>query len=297
MQPKLKFAPAGIPLGTPAPGGTLNGVEHCRKIGLGAMEVEFVQGVRMKDELASEIGGRSSKCGVSLSCHGPYFVNLCSSDAKVISNTKRHFLSCARAAHFLRASPIVFHPGYYQGMPKGEAAKKAKNALKSILDGMSALGFSEVPIGAELTGKKSAYGDLGEIIGLAQTFGLKHVEPVVDFGHYHARIGRLQSEDDFAKIFSEIEKSLGRGAVENFHSHFSEISFTASGEYKHLPLANGVVKMDAGREGAGAGGPPFAPLAKVIYENGYSGTIVCETPMMEKDALKMQAIWEKISRR
>jgi deoxyribonuclease IV len=291
MPQLLRFAPAGIPISTPSPGGTLEGVRYCRQIRLGAMEVEFVQGVRMKDELAKTIGREAASVDVSLSCHGPYFVNLCSSDAKVIANTKRHFLSCAQAAHHLRASPIVFHPGFYQGMPKDEAAKKAKRLLQEILHEIELQGFDDVAIGTELTGKKSAYGDLDEIIDLAQAFGVKKVQPVVDFGHYHARIGRLKSEDDYAKIFDAIEKGLGADALEKFHCHFSEISFTSSGEYKHLPLADGMVKMDAKKEGVGAGGPPFGPLAKLLRERGYSGTIVCESPLLEKDALKLQEIF------
>lgn len=290
MAQLVKFAPAGIPLGTPKPGGTLEGVRYCRQLELLAMEVEFVQGVRMKDELAETIGKEAARLGVSLSCHGPYYVNLCSSDARVVANTKRHFLSCAQAAHFLRASPMVFHPGFYQGMPKEAAAKIAKKALKTILSEISSAGFDEVAIGAELTGKKSAYGDLEEIIDLAQTFGVKRVQPVVDFGHYHARISRLKTQDDFAKIFDAIEGALGSDALSSFHCHFSEISFTSAGEYKHLPLANGAVKMDSKKEGAGAGGPPFAPLAALLRERGYSGTIVCETPLLEKDALKLRAI-------
>lgn len=293
MASLLKFAPAGIPVGTPSPGGTLSGVKYCRQIGLSAMEAEFVQGVRMNDELAATIGAEAVRVDVSLSCHGPYFVNLCSSDAKVIANTSRHFLACARAAHFLRASPIVFHPGFYQGKEKNESAKIAKKALAAILEKISSSGFDDVTIGAELTGKKSAYGDLGEIIDLSSEFGISCVMPVVDFGHYHARIARLETENDFAKIFDAMEKTLGSKAMQKTHSHFSEISFTASGEYKHLPLAHGAVKMDAKKEGAGSGGPPFPPLAKVMKERGYSGTIVCESPLMEKDTLKLQEIWEK----
>ena len=287
----VKFAPAGIPIGTPPPGGTLEGVRYCKKIGLGAMEVEFVQGVRMKDDLAETIGKEAARMGVSLSCHGPYYVNLCSSDARVIANTKRHFLSCACAAHFLGASPIVFHPGFYQGMGKEEAVKKAKKALKAILEEIASNGFEDVVVGAELTGKKSAYGNLEEIIDLSQTFGIKKVQPVVDFGHYHARIARLKTEDDFARIFDAVEKALGSASLSNFHCHFSEISFTDKGEYKHLPLGNGTVKMDAKKPGSGAGGPPFLPLAKLLRQRSYSGTVVCETPLLEKDALKLQAIF------
>jgi len=246
--------------------------------------------------LAKEIGAEAKKLDISLSCHGPYFVNLCSSDANVISSTKRHFITCAQAAHFLGASPIVFHPGFYQGRPKEEAAKIAKKLLREILAEMEANGYSDVAVGAELTGKKSAYGDLDEIIDLAQTFGLQKVQPVIDFGHYHARISQLKTEEDFAAIFDAAEKSLGSAFAKKFHCHFSEISFSTAGEYKHLPLADGIVKMNAAKDGSGEGGPPFQPLAKLLHERGYSGTVVCETPLLEKDALKLQKIYEEAAR-
>ena len=36
---------------------------------------------------------------------------------------------------------------------------------------------------------------------------------------------------------------------------------------------------------------------KVLAENGYSGTIICESPNIEKDALKMQKEFEILSRK
>ncbi len=276
----LRIGPAGIPHSTPSPGGTLEGVRHCRKIGLGAMEVEFVQGVRMKDELAETVGEESLRTDVSLSVHAPYFINLCSDEESKLANSRRHILQSARAAHLMHASPVVFHPGFYQGRPKAECAKRAKKELQRVIDEMQQVGWTDVVLGPELTGKKSAYGDLDEIIELSRHFGIKAVQPVVDFGHYHARIARLKRSDDFVKILEQAEKVLGSDYKQAFHCHYSEIQFTDAGEGKHLPI--------------GMGGPPFAPLLAALEERGYTGKIICESPKLEEDALIMQKAYDKM---
>lgn len=278
----LRIAVAGCPLSTPAPGGSLMGVRHCSTLKISAMEVEFVQGVHMKDELAAQVGAEAKKLDISLSVHAPYFINLCSDDELKMKNTHRHILSSAQASHYLHASPVVFHPGFYQGRTKEECAKRAKKELGEIIEKMQALGFSEVILGPELTGKKSAYGDLDEIIELARHFGIKKVQPVVDFGHYHARIGRIAGRADYEAILDKIEAVLGSNYIHAFHCHYSEIQFTDAGEGKHLPIGNS--------------GPPHLPLLEVLHERGYSGTVVCESPAMEKDVLIMKKALQKMEK-
>ncbi|MFA5077796.1 MAG: deoxyribonuclease IV, partial [Candidatus Micrarchaeia archaeon] len=58
------------------------------------------------------------------------------------------------------------------------------------------------------------------------------------------------------------------------------INYSEKGELNHLPLGSN-------------NEPPFRPLIKVIAENGYSGTIICESPKIEIDALLMQKEYEK----
>ncbi|MFH1095366.1 MAG: TIM barrel protein [Candidatus Micrarchaeota archaeon] len=294
----LSIAVAGVPLSTPAPRSTLEGVRMCGRLGIRAMEVEFVQGVRMKDELAKEVGEEAKKLGISLSVHGPYFINLCSEDELKMKNTHRHILSSAQAAHHLHASPVVFHPGFYQGRGKKECEARAKKELRLILEAMASSGFNDVVLGAELTGKKSAYGDADEIIELARHFGLTRLQPVIDFGHYHARIQRIQSKADYESIFDHFEDALGSSFKRHFHCHYSEIQYTEAGEGKHLPIGSLAAAKKAGADldaPKGAGGPPYLPLLEVLHERKYDGTLVCESPAMEKDVLVMQKSYGKMA--
>ncbi len=297
MRHLLRIGPAGAPLSTPAPRSTLEGVRHCRSLGLDAMEVEFVQGVHMKEDLAATVGEEARRVDVSLSVHAPYFINLCSDEEGKLANSRRHILQSVRMAQLLHASPVVFHPGFYQGRSKGECAKRAKEHLKLILDEMKQMGWNDVVLGAELTGKKSAYGDLDEIIDLSNHFGLSHLQPVVDFGHYHARMGRICDKKDYEKILDKIEKELGSGYRQEFHCHYSEIEYTEAGEGKHMPIGSLKAGQIPPATGGGSGGPPYQPLLSVLSERGYSGTIICESPKLEEDALIMKKAYDKMGKK
>lgn len=292
------IGPAGAPHSTPPPGGTLEGIRRCKELGLTAMEVEFVHGVKMKEELASTIGEEARRLDVSLSVHAPYFINLCSDEEAKLANTRRHLLSSVQMAHHLHASPVVFHPGFYQERPKEECAARAKKELAKSLQTMGECGWDDVVLGPELTGKHSAYGDFGEILELARHFGLSRVQPVIDFGHYHARLGRLRTADDYAQILDAAEKALGPEFKSNFHCHYSEISFSAAGECKHLPIGSGPDGRPAcgATPGSGAGGPPFQPLLALLNERGYGGTLICESPKLEADALLIQGVYQNLGK-
>jgi len=290
----LKIAVAGSPLSTPSPGGTLMGVKRCKSLGLPAMEVEFVQGVRMKEELAGKVGEEAKRLNISLSVHAPYFINLCSDEEIKLANSRRHILQSAQAAHYMHATPVVFHPGFYQGRAKEECAKRAKKELAAILESMASSGWDDVVLGPELTGKKSAYGDLDEIIELSRHFGIKHVQPVVDFGHYHARISRIKDKADYEAVLDRIEDALGSAYRHSFHCHYSEIQYTDAGEGKHLPIGSLKAGASAPVSGPGAGGPPYLPLLQALHEREYEGTIVCESPKLEDDSLIMWKRYEQM---
>ena len=244
------------------------------------MEVEFVHGVNMKEEKARETREVARKNGVLLSCHAPYYINCCAKEQHKIDASVRYIVATAQAALWLGASPIVIHTGHYMGRAPEECRKIVYATYQRCLEEMGALGIQGVALGAELTGKKSAYGSLHEIIDLAEHFGLKQVMPVIDYAHYHARERRLGSKEDYLAILELVEKRLGSGAAKDFHCHFSGIEFTDKGEQNHLPIASN--------------SPQFAPLASAWKENGWQGRVICESPLIEKDALKLQAIWEKL---
>jgi deoxyribonuclease IV len=126
----------------------------------------------------------------------------------------------------------------------------------------------------ETAGKKSGFGQLDEIIELCKK--LKQARPVIDFAHMHATSnGGLNTKEDYEKIFNKIKKELGPEYLKEMHCHFSGIFFNEKGERYHIPIDSS---------------PPFKPLAEVIAKNNYKFTIICESPLLEKDALKMQNI-------
>ena len=267
----VRFGPAGIPIQCGSKS-TIDGVKCCAGLGLGAMEMEFVQGVRMGDGMAKDVAAAANELGVSLSSHAPYFVNLCSSEPEKIANTKRHILAAARVTALAGGNITVFHPGFYQKLAPQEAFDVAKNALKGIEAELKAGGI-KIRLGAETVGKKSAFGGLDENIRLAQQLDL--VEPVIDFAHLHARgDARIKNEADYKAIFDRLENGLG-SYVKRFHCHFSEINYSDKGELNHYPLGTN-------------NKPPFRPLMKLLAENDYAGTVICETPRLDLDAMLMQ---------
>jgi deoxyribonuclease-4 len=275
----VRFGPAGIPL--QCEGGTIDGVKCCSGLGLGAMEIEFVQGVHMSDDLAGKVAQEAKKLGMSLSSHAPYFINLCSKEPAKIASTKRHLLASARVTALAGGGITVFHPGFYQKLSPQEAFDTAKKALKEIEAELKAGGV-KIRLGAESVGKKSAFGGLDENIKLAQE--LEMVEPVPDFAHLHARGDfRLKGEADYRAVFDRLEKGLG-DYVKRFHCHFSEINYSDKGELNHFPLGTN-------------NEPPFRPFMKVLAENGYAGTVICETPRLELDALVMQKEYRRLKAR
>lgn len=270
----IRFGPAGIPNQCKDQGksSTIDGVKCCGDLGLDAMEMEFVQGVHMQEAMAKEVAAEARKSGVSLSSHAPYFVNLCSSEPEKIARTRRHILTSARITALAGGGITVFHPGFYQKLPPREAFDIAKKALAGIEAELKAGGV-KIRLGAETVGKKSAFGGLDENIRLAQQ--LEMVEPVIDFAHLHARGDfRIKGEADYRAIFDRLEKELG-GYVKRFHCHFSEINYSDKGELNHYALGTN-------------NEPPFRPFMKLLAENGYAGTVICETPELEADALVMQ---------
>lgn len=95
--PKIYLGTAGIPLSAKGKS-TVEGVKKVKELGLNAMEVEFVQGVKMSIEKAKELGEVAKTIGVRLSVHAPYYINLCSEEKEKIEASKNRILETATRA-------------------------------------------------------------------------------------------------------------------------------------------------------------------------------------------------------
>jgi deoxyribonuclease-4 len=260
------LGPAGIPM-TSKGSSTVDGIKRVSELELNAMEIEFVRGVHMSIPLAKEAGKAAKDAGVLLSIHAPYFINLCNPE-KVAASKKRILDSCERA-HHLGAWIVVFHPGFYGSLEKSKAFEYVLEACKDMDERLASEGWS-VKLGLETTGKSSQFGTLDENIGIHRK--IRNCIPAVDFSHIFARnVGRI----DFPEVLGKME-SLKLG---NHHCHFSGIEYTVKGERNH-------VTMDHKK-------PDFRELAKSLLKSRIGSiTIISESPVLEKDSLKMKAILE-----
>jgi deoxyribonuclease-4 len=262
-------------------GNTAEAIGYIANEGLNAFECEFVRGVKMRNEMAAEARKIAEKNNVSLSAHAPYWINCAANEKIKIDATLRNILETTRIAKVLGAGVIVLHPGFYMGRSPEETMMLVRKTLEEALNRMKQERINNVWLGLETTGKETQFGTLSENIELSAS--LEMTKPVVDFAHIHARYGGLlKKKEDYLKIFTEIENKLGREAVKSFHSHFSEVAWGDKGEKYHMILGERY-------------SPPFKPLAEVIVENGYDGTIISESPLLDIDALKMKRMYEEVA--
>jgi deoxyribonuclease-4 len=257
-----------------------------REEGLDAFEYEAIYWGRkpqVKREHAEELGLKARENDVLLSMHGSYFVNLCG-ERKIVEASKRRLIACCSAAHWMGAYVVVFHPGYYSGRSKAETLKTCAKVMGEVVEAVRTLGIRNVKLGPENAGKLSQFGSLDEIISLCET--VEQTQLVIDWSHLHARgMGRFRTVEDFREVVVEIENRLGTEAARNMHCHFTKIEFTDKGERRHHTLD------EAGY------GPDFMLLARVVSDFGLRPVLICESPLLDIDAMRMRDILQAESKR
>lgn len=276
MKSEVRFGPAGRPINYK--GKTEEVCEYIKEIGLGAFEYQATYGVRLKKQSGLKLRENAEKNDVLVSIHAPYYINLCSQKDKTIKKSIMRLVQSAKAADWLNAYRIVFHMGFYTKYSPEEAMGRCKKALEELIEKCEGYGIKNYTFAPETTGKKSQFGSFDELISICQLFD--NLTLTVDFAHMHARSGgSIKSKEDYLKIFDKIEAELGPSIL---HSHFTKIEYTDAGERRHHVLRNEKY------------GPPLIPLLQLISENDYSVTIICETPLLDVDALQMKEEFIKI---
>ncbi|MDK2783313.1 MAG: deoxyribonuclease [Thermococcaceae archaeon] len=274
---RLRFGTAGIPLSTPKPS-TLTGIEQVRKLGLDAMELEFVRGVNITPELAKKIKYVARKNDVLLTAHAPYYINLNAAEKAKVEASKKRIIQSAERLHDAGGWSVVFHAGYYLKQDPSKVYEKIKNEIKDIVKVLQDKGI-DVWIRPELTGKPTQFGNLKELIKLSQD--VEQVLPAIDFAHCHARHnGKYNSIEEWREMLSLIEKELGREALDNMHIHISGINYSEKGEKNHLNLQESDLKWE--------------DLLRVLKEFRVKGVVISESPNIEGDALLMKKKYEEI---
>lgn len=281
MTLSFQFGTVGSPNGTPKkPGGSVGAIEFSKSIGLNTLELGWVQSVRVTEVTCAAIKQKGKEQDVSLSVHAPYFINLNALDDEWPKSRKR-LMDAAHYGNLAGATDIIFHPGSYFGNDPGEVLKLAIPRLQGCVDELRKDG-NAVTLRPETMGKSAMLGSFEDTLEMGKA--IEGVEPCMDFAHLHARPGdgTMNTYDEWAALLKTYQKALGKKALKHLHIHLSGIEYGPKGEKNHLPVAESDLKLNA--------------LFKALSEFGCAGRILCESPIMEEDALNMKKAWMKISK-
>ncbi len=274
------FGTVGSPTGTPKkPGGSVGAIQFSKSIGLDALELGWVQSVRVTEATCAAIRAAGMEQEVALSVHAPYFINLNANDDEWPKSRKR-LMDAAHYGYLAGAMDIIFHPGSYFGAEPADVLKTALPRLKACAEELHRNG-DHVTLRPETMGKSAMLGSFEDT--LAMSAAMDGVQPCLDFAHLHARAGdgTMNTRDEWSRILKAYRRELGAQALEHLHIHLSGIEYGPKGEKNHLPLAEADLDLKA--------------LFHALKDFGCAGRILCESPIMEEDALNMKKAWMKIS--
>jgi len=271
---KLLFGTGGTPHSAKT-ASTVDGIKRIAELGLGCVEIEFVQGVRMGEAAAHLVAQVAKEEGVRLTAHAPYFINFNAHELEKIRASQERLLQTARIGAICSAESVAVHIAFYLGDPPEKVYETVKKHLSEVVERLKREN-NKIWIRPELMGKETQFGTPEELLKLSTE--LERVAPVIDFAHWHARTGKFNSYREFAAILEQIKERLGRYALNNMHIHFSGIAFGKKGETKHLNLKESDLQ--------------YTELLKALKDYDAKGFVICESPNLEEDAVLLQETYK-----
>ncbi len=272
----FRFGTVGSPLSRPKkPGGSVGAVLHIADLGLDALELGWVRAVRVSEKTCARIREAARIRDVALSVHAPYYINL-NASAEEWPKSRQRLMDAARYGYLAGATDIVFHPGSYFGRPPAEVLPAAIARLRGCVEELRAEG-NPVTLRPETMGKKAMLGSLEDT--LAMSAAISGVEPCLDFAHLHARPGdgSMNTYDEWAHLLETYAAALGGDALGRLHIHLSGIRYGPKGEKEHLPLEEADLDWQA--------------ILRALHDFHCGGRILCESPILEEDAIRMRDLW------
>jgi deoxyribonuclease IV len=278
--PSFHFGTVGSPKSTPKkPGGSIGSVLRLAELQLSALELGWVQAVRVSEETCRGICQAALGSQVAISVHAPYFINLNANDDEWINSRKR-LMDAAYYGWLAGATDIIFHPGSYFGLTSDAVLPIAIERLQGCLTELRSAG-NPVRLRPETMGKSAMLGSLEDCLVMSKA--IDGVEPCLDFAHLHARPGdgSMNTLEEWNQVLDHYTAMLGTAALKRLHIHLSGIEYSAKGERNHVPILESDLDL--------------AAIFTALAQHDCQGRILCESPAMEEDSLVMKALWEKIS--
>ncbi len=272
----LLFGTAGIPLST-WPQTTIDGIKRVAQLGLGCMEIEFVQGVYLNEAEAYLVAESAQNAGIRLSAHAPYFLNFNAHEPRKLRASQGILLKAARIASICGAQSVVFHTGFYLGDPPEKVYQTVKEYLVEVVDKLKEEDI-QLWLRPEVSGKGSQFGTIEEILELCTE--LDGIAPCIDFAHWHARSGGFNSYPEFTSVLEQVKNKLGTASLESMHIHISGIAYGAKGERSHLKLEESDLQ--------------YNELLRALKDYRVRGTVICESPNQEEDAFLLKESYDAL---
>ena len=274
---KLNFLTSGIPSSTKKLN-TIEGLKRVKELNLDGMELEFVHSIHVKKEKTSEINKVVKENNLIISCHAPYYINLNAQEKPKWHASIQRIVQSAKITYLCNGYSVCFHPAFNMKNTKEEVYNKVKEAIELILKELKKDDI-EIWIRPETAGKISQFGNINELIKLGEEF--ENVLPCIDWSHLHAvSNGKYNTSEEFEEVLTLMEKKLGRNALDNVHFHCQGVNYNEKGERNHLNLQESDLN--------------YKDMVKVWKEFKLKGIVVCESPNVEKDALLLKEIYNKI---
>lgn len=269
----LLFGISGIPLGDGAKKFNYeSGIIYLKSIGLDAMELPFVRSVNITDKNKEKVLKAKSDNNFYLSAHGSYYINLNADEEEKQQQSIERILKGSEGLLKVHGRSLVFHPGFYLKDSKEETYNTIKNNLLK-------LPYYGIDYRLETTGKGTQFGSLEELVSLCKE--VAHCKLCIDFSHIHARYnGSLKDYNDFTQVLQYIKDHLGKESLEDLHIHLSGINYTVKGERNHLPFEESDFN--------------YVACLKALKDFDVKGCIICESPLLEKDALLLKETYNKL---
>jgi deoxyribonuclease-4 len=276
----FRFGTVGSPKSTPKkPGGSVGAVLRSAELGLYTLELGWVRSVRVSEKTCSKIKETAQTQDVAISVHAPYYINLNANDEEWPKSRKR-LMDAAHFGNLSGATDIIFHPGSYFGRPPEDVLPIAIERLQGCVEELRAADNPAI-LRPETMGKSAMLGSLADTLQMSQA--IDGVQPCLDFAHLHARPGdgSMNTYDEWTDCLESYSNALGDASLKDLHIHLSGIKYGEKGEREHLPLDEADLDLDA--------------LFRALHNNKCQGRILCESPILEEDALSMQKVWAKVS--
>ena len=237
-----------------------------RDMGLNAYEIQCVYGFKISD-VNKEIIKKEQTNNMNFSIHAPYYINLGSLNAPVVTRSKENMKQGIELAKSIGVNRIIFHPG--GGHNNTEEGRKI--AVKQLIDAVNEftneIDMGDVRLYPEIGGKTANLGSLDEIIEICKN--CEYCYPCIDIAHLHAReFGSIQSIEDLRMRLQKLKNELPE-KFKYVHFHAYTINYNNKGEIKHLMHGENMPDGSVGK-------PNLDDFVTLLHEMGIAPWVISE---------------------